>query len=121
MTSSTEKVINLVANGATISSAILQTYSTSKIRFLLSDKVYNMPIVDAGLDDRIKNGLLRNRLTTCGEFIHAMSSKKQIRGMGNISLKRVFYKIVDMAWDYMNVTERAAFLLDIDAKNTIKQ
>ena len=58
MTNSIEKVMNFVASGSTISSAILQTYSTSKIRFRLNDKICNMSIVDANLDGKLKNGLL---------------------------------------------------------------
>lgn len=121
MTNSIEKVMNLVASGSTISSAILQTYSTLKIRFLLNDKICNMSIVDTNLDGKLKNGLLRNRITTYGEFINAISNKSAIRGMGKISLKRIFCQIINTAWDNMDINERALFLLDVDERNTTKQ
>ena len=121
MTNSIEKVMNFVASGSTISSAILQTYSTSKIRFRLNDKICNMSIVDANLDRKLKNGLLRNRITTYGEFINAISNKQPIRGMGKISLKRIFCQIVNTAWNNMDINERALFLLDVDERNTAKQ
>ena len=120
MTNSIENVMNLVANGSTISSAILQTYSTSKIRFPFNDDIYDVPVIDTDMDDRAKNALMRHKIFTLNDFIRNVSRHEQIRGMGNISKRKIFCYLLDLAWEQMSVSERAAFLLDTDERNTAK-
>ena len=119
MTNSLNTMCNLITNGTPISEAMKQVYKTRKVTIPFEDGVFDVPVPSLKLSNRSTNALMRNGLKTLEAAIHCLDKNtwSSIKGLGKESAMEVFDKIIDVAWDNMDLDERTELLVQIDARN----
>jgi DNA-directed RNA polymerase alpha subunit len=110
---------NLITNGTPISKAMKQVYKTRKVIIPFEDNDFNIPVPSLKMSNRSTNALMRNGLTTLQEAIDCldMNTWSSIKGFGKESALEVFEKILDVAWDQMDLDKKTELLVQIDARN----
>ena len=119
MTNSLNTMCNLITNGTPISKAMKQVYKTRKVTIPFNDGDFDIPVTSLKLSNRSTNALMRGGLKTLQETIDCLykNTWSSIKGFGKESALEVFEKILDVAWDQMDLDKRTELLIQIDARN----
>lgn len=114
-----DQVIEMLRNGTKISRAIKEVYGNCKLYIPFNDKDFDIPIEELELSTRSNNALMRCRFKTLNDVIQYIDENgwNKIKNFGRTSAAEVFGRIIDVAWDGMNTTQKAEFLISIDEEN----
>lgn len=106
-------------NGKKISEVLKLTYSKRNVQIPFDDELFNTPLLDLKLSNRIINALMRNRLKSISEVIEfkKTNSFANIQGLGKQSATELLETILDLAWDRMDEDKRFEFLTDVVERN----
>lgn len=118
-----EKTMELMANGMTISKALAEVYETRKIHIPFKREKMDIPLTELTFSNRIKHCFEAANFKSLIEVIDYIEEHGwiKIRGFGKTSATEVFEKILDVAWEKLNIEERAAFLLLVNDENKARR
>lgn len=111
-----EKITQLLKNGDKISHALKEVCGNQKIFIPFNDASFDVSLEELNLSMRSYNALKRGKLNTLNEVINHFDKNgwNSIRNFGKTSATEIFEKIIDVAWDNMNNTQREEFLMSIE-------
>ena len=120
MIATIDTIINELAKGATISTALSTVYTKRKVTIRYKKQWFDIDVRDLHMDSRITNALMRQHLRTLNDvmdFIEDDHKPIDIRNLGVASGKKLMEVILDYAWTCMSEKEKAEFLIDAVVMN----
>jgi DNA-directed RNA polymerase alpha subunit len=120
MTATIDTIINELAKGVTISTALSTVYTKRKVTIPYKKQWFDIDVRDLGLDSRSSNALKRAHLDTLNDLMAYIEDDHKpidIRNLGVGSGKKLMEKILDYAWTCMDDKEKAEFLIDAVVMN----
>ena len=119
MTATIDTIINELAKGTKLSSALQTVYTKRKVSIPYKKEWFDADVRDLKMSTRTTCALIRAHIVTINDLMDyiSFSSIKEIRNIGTYSCVEIMEKILDHAWECMNEKEKAEFLIDIVARN----
>ena len=114
-----EIIVDELANGETIASALKAVYEKRSVAFAFDAKQFDMPIEELHISTRTRNALRRSHIDTVNDAIEFATTKgiMNLRTFGKSCGIELFEGILNYCWMNMNQTERTEFLLDVVERN----
>ena len=114
-----DHIVDELMGGKKISEALATFYSKRRVKIPYDETLFNTPVLETTLPNRIVNILMRNKLTSIEEVIQFSkeNSLDKIQWFGKQSAMQLLEFILDMAWDRMDEEQRFEFLVDFVESN----
>ena len=112
-------IINELASGKKLSKALSAVYSKRKVSIPYDEELFSVDVRELGMSNRATNALMRAKLTTINQLIMFVEDRKitDIRNLGISSCEEIMETILDYAWDNMDTSKKANFLMDVMVRN----
>ena len=107
-----DKITELLEQGVSIGYALKQVCGNQAICIPFDDEDVDVPLESLRLSTRSYNSLKREKLNTLKEVIERFGEQgwRDIKNFGKTSAMEVFDKIIEVAWNNMNDTQKKNFL-----------
>lgn len=119
MTESMSRTLQLISTEMPISRVLKEIYKTRKVSIPYTEGSLNVPIAKLGFSNRVYYALMRMRFHVLEDVIDYMAENgwNSIKNLGRTSAEEIYEKFLDVAWDKLDIEQRAEFLLRVDAEN----
>lgn len=110
-----DQITKLLKDGVKISRALKEVCGSQKISIPFNDEDFDVYLEELDLSPRAYNALKRAKLNTLSDAIQqfAQNGWNSIKNFGRTSATEVFEKIIEVAWDNMDIVQKAEFLMSI--------